>query len=215
MKVEFLAIEGCIGSGKTTLANMLSEAFNARLLSERFAENPFLEKFYENKEQFGFATEMSFLADRYQQINEFFKPDLFKPKVISDYASFKSLLFAKQNLSEAEFILYRQFYELSLGKLNQPQLILHLNRPTDVLFTLIEKRGREYEKTITEDYLVGLKNAYNSYYNSRPKQNVIFLELGDVDFVHSKKHYLNIKNLIETYDYKEARKKNHLDVNKI
>lgn len=215
MNIEFLAIEGCIGSGKSTLAKMLAKEFNTRLLMERFAENPFLEKFYENKEQHAFATEMSFLADRYQQINEFFKPDLFKPKVISDYGSFKSLLFAKQNLNETEYKLYRQFYELSLGKLRQPQLILHLNRPTEVLLKLIEKRGRVYEKTITGDYLTDLKSSYLSYYNSRPEQNVIFLELDDADFVHNKSCINGIFKLVQSIDLKAVRKKNHLYVNKI
>jgi deoxyguanosine kinase len=181
---DFVAIEGCIGSGKTTLAKLLAEKLNARLLLERFRENAFLESFYEDPKRYAFPTEMSFLADRYQQMSGFFEPDIFQPMVISDYMPYKSLIFAQQNLDNNEFNLYKDFHSLSLAKLVQPDLILHLNRPTNTLLELIKKRGRSFEKGINPDYLNKLKTAYSQAYRSiEGIGRIAVLELADADFV--------------------------------
>ncbi len=203
MRYNYLAIEGSIGSGKTTLAKMLAKDFNARLLLERFAENPFLERFYQDAKQYAFSTEMSFLADRYQQLEQFFKPDIFQPKIISDYAYFKSLIFAQQNLDPREFALYRQFYEISFKQMPSPDLILHLNRPTAHLLKLIKHRGRTYEQEIQETYLNELKQNYLQFYKVSSQHKILILDLGEMDFVKDKEALHLIVKLLEN-EYPEG-----------
>ncbi len=160
----YLAIEGNIGSGKTTLAEYLAEELQANLLLERFADNPFLADFYREPERYAFSVEMSFLADRYQQLAHLpERRDLFRNGLIADFAPFKSLLFAQCNLPEEEFKLYRQFWQMSLGKLPQPDALVFLKRPLESLLRNIASRGRSYEKQISPAYLSQLQAKYREY----------------------------------------------------
>lgn len=197
MKYNFVAIEGSIGVGKTTLAKMFARDFNARLLLERFEENPFLEKFYSDPERYAFATEMGFMADRYQQLAHFFEPDIFQPNIVSDYAAFKSLIFAKQNLDESEFHLYRQFYDISFKHIQQADLIVHLNRPTEVLLEHIKRRGRSFEQEINASYLADLKQQYLQFYTQFPKSKVLVVELESLDFIGDEAVYADLKGLLK------------------
>ena len=183
---KYIAIEGNIGSGKTTLAKLLSEKLNARLVLEEFEENPFLGRFYEDKERFAFSVEMSFLADRYHQLSNLpTTQDLFLPNLVADYAPFKSLIFAQSNLPEAEFQLYRKFWQMALGKVRQPDLLIFLHRPLDSLLANIDKRGRSYEENMSHDYLLRLNESYASFIKQNWASKIIDLNADSFDFLHS------------------------------
>ena len=154
MKYNFITIEGNIGAGKTTLAHLLSKHFNARLILEEFAENPFLPNFYENKEQYAFPLELFFMAERYKQLKELLQSkDLFQNLTISDYLFTKCLLFAKVNLPEQEFLLYQKLFDIINPQLVQPDLLIYLHAPINKLKENIKKRNRSYEQSIGRDYL--------------------------------------------------------------
>jgi len=183
---KYIAIEGNIGSGKTTLAKLLSEKLNARLVLEEFEENPFLGRFYEDKERFAFSVEMSFLADRYHQLSNLpTTQDLFLPNLVADYAPFKSLIFAQNNLPEAEFQLYRKFWHMAFSKVRQPDLLIFLHRPLKSLLTNIDKRGRSYEENMSHDYLLSLNKSYASFIKQNWSSKIIDLNADDFDFLHS------------------------------
>lgn len=183
---KYIAIEGNIGSGKTTLAKLLSERLHARLVLEEFEENPFLGRFYEDKERFAFSVEMSFLADRYHQLSNLpTTQDLFLPNLVADYAPFKSLIFAQNNLSEVEFQLYRKFWQMALGKVRQPDLLIFLHRPLESLLRNIDKRGRFYEKNMSHNYLLRLNESYASFIKQNWASKVIDLNADYFDFLHS------------------------------
>jgi 2-amino-4-hydroxy-6-hydroxymethyldihydropteridine diphosphokinase len=153
-KYNYVAIEGNIGAGKTTLANMIGDEFNARLVLERFADNPFLPKFYKDKERYAFPLEMSFLADRYQQLSDDIAQfDLFKNLIVSDYYIFKSLIFSQITLQKEEYNLYRRMFDVMYKEITKPDLYIYLYQNTDRLLENIKKRGREYEKNIQPGYL--------------------------------------------------------------
>jgi deoxyadenosine/deoxycytidine kinase len=173
---KFIAIEGNIGSGKTTLAHVLARRLNARLLLEEFEDNPFLTKFYENPQRYAFSLEMSFLADRYHQLQQNLVEDLFQPTLIADYAPWKSLIFAQCNLGEDEFKLYRQFWEMSLGKVAQPDLIVYLRRPIRSLQANIALRGRPYEQGIAKDYLKDIGDRYENFFRHRASLHLLPVE---------------------------------------
>ncbi len=183
-KVNYIAIEGNIGAGKTTLSKLLAQELNARLILEGFEDNPFLKKFYEDPNRYAFSVEMAFLADRYHQLQALQSTeDLFQPLIISDYAPFKSLIFAQSNLEEDEFRLYREFWQMALGKLRQPDLILYLNRPLSSLQNNIAKRGREYEKNMSIPYLEKLSERYAFYLKNNWQEKLIYIEADNWDFL--------------------------------
>ena len=148
-KYNYIAIEGNIGAGKTSLASLMSDEFNARVVLERFADNPFLPKFYEDKERFAFPLEMSFLADRYQQLSDDLAQfNLFKNLIVSDYYIFKSLIFAQVTLQKEEYALYRKMFDIMYKEISKPDLYIYLYQNTDRLLENIKKRGRDYEQNI-------------------------------------------------------------------
>ena len=158
MSLDFLVIEGNIGAGKTTFAKMLSEEYDAKLILERFAENPFLPKFYSDPEKYSFPLELSFLAERYGQLKkELTNRDLFHQHTIADYYFMKSLIFAQNTLVQDEYNLYRNFFDIIYERLPKPDLFVYLHLPEDQLIVNIRKRGRDYEKTIDVDYLKKIK----------------------------------------------------------
>lgn len=188
---NYIAVEGNIGAGKTSLSTMISQDFNAKLILERFRDNPFLPKFYEDKDRYAFSLEMAFLADRYQQLSDdLAQYDLFKDFVISDYDVFKSLIFARITLQEDEFKLYHKLFHLMYRELVKPDLYIYLYQNTDRLLENIRTRGRDYEQNIQPEYLVDINNSYLTFIKSQNKMNVQIIDISDRDFVNNRKDYL-------------------------
>lgn len=194
---NYIAIEGNIGAGKTSLATMISKDFNAKLILERFAENPFLPKFYEDAKRYAFTLEMSFLADRYQQISDDLSQlDLFKDFIISDYDIFKSLIFSKITLPEDEFKLYRKLFYLMYKDIAKPELYVYLYQNTARLQENIKKRGREYELNIENEYLDKINSGYLEFLKNQSELHVKIIDISERDFVDNRKDYLWILNEI-------------------
>jgi len=192
-KYNFIAIEGNIGAGKTSLASKIAEDFNAKLVLERFADNPFLPKFYKDKNRYAFPLEMSFLADRYQQSQDDLNQlDLFKDFIIADYDIYKSLIFAKITLQEEEFNLYRKLFDIMYKETKKPELYLFLHQNTDKLLQNIQKRGRNYEKTIQPDYLEAVQKGYLDFIKTLPKNQVKMIDISNLNFVEKREDYLKI-----------------------
>lgn len=190
---NYIAVEGNIGAGKTSFATMVSEDFNAKLILERFKDNPFLPKFYEDQPRYAFPLEMSFLADRYQQLSDdLAQYDLFKDFVISDYDVFKSLIFAKITLHEDEYLLYQKLFHLMYKELVKPDLYVYLYQNTERLLANIKKRGREYEQNIEADYLANINRSYLSFIKSQPGLNVKIIDISELDFVKRREDYLTL-----------------------
>jgi len=187
---NFIAIEGNIGAGKTTLANKIAEDFNGKLVLERFADNPFLPKFYEDQGRYAFPLEMSFLADRYQQFtDDTSQYDLFKSFMVSDYDIYKSLIFAQVTLQKEEFALYRKLFNLMYKEVKKPKIYVYLYQSTGRLLENIKKRGRDYEQNIESDYLEKINAGYFDFIKSYPEQNNLIIDLGDMDFVENQEDY--------------------------
>ena len=194
---NYIAIEGNIGAGKTSLATMLSHDFNAKLILERFADNPFLPKFYEDAKRYAFTLEMSFLADRYQQISDDLSQlDLFKDFIVSDYDVFKSLIFSKVTLPEDEFKLYRKLFYLMYKDIAKPDLYVYLYQNTQRLQQNIKKRGRDYEQDIQDDYLDKINSGYLEFLKSQTDFNIKIIDISDKDFVENREDYLSILDAI-------------------
>lgn len=190
-KYNYIAIEGNIGAGKTSLAHKIAQDFNARLLMERFADNPFLPKFYNDAQRYAFTLEMSFLADRYQQISEdLAQLDLFKQFVVSDYDVFKSLIFSKITLNTDEYGLYRKLFYLMYKDIPKPELYIYLYQNTERLQQNIKKRGRDYEQNIADDYLDKINSGYLEFLKSQKDFNVKIIDVSNRDFVANRSDYL-------------------------
>jgi len=188
---NFIAIEGNIGAGKTSLANKIAQDFNAKLILERFADNPFLPKFYKEPERYAFTLEMSFLADRYQQISDDLSQlDLFKDFMVSDYDVYKSLIFSKITLPEDEFRLYRKLFYQVYKDIAKPDLYVYLYQNTERLQANIKKRGRNYEKDIEDEYLEKINAGYLEFLRSQAEMNVKIIDISDKDFVKNRADYL-------------------------
>ncbi|WP_405606420.1 2-amino-4-hydroxy-6-hydroxymethyldihydropteridine diphosphokinase [Polaribacter sp. Asnod1-A03] len=199
-KYNYIAIEGNIGAGKTSLSNMMSEEFNAKLVLERFADNPFLPKFYEDKERYALPLEMSFLADRYQQLtDDLAQFDLFKNFIISDYYIFKSLIFAQVTLQKEEYQLYRKMFDLMYKEITKPDLYIYLYQNTERLLENIKKRGRKYEQNIEISYLKSIHNGYKNFINTEKNLNILIIDVSDLDFVKNRIDYKYILNKIKFY----------------
>ena len=188
---SFIAIEGNIGAGKTSLTYMMAQDFNAKSIFERFADNPFLPKFYEDAERYAFTLEMSFLADRYQQISEdLAQLDLFKDFIIADYDVFKSLIFSKITLPEDEFLLYRKLFYQVYKDFKRPDLYVYLHQDTDKLKQNIKKRGRIYEKNLTSEYLDQIHMGYLEFMKNNPQSKVKIIDISTRDFIENRHDYL-------------------------
>ena len=195
---NYIAIEGNIGSGKTSLSKQISADFNTKLMLERYIDNPFLAKFYENPRDFAFKLEMSFLADRYQQTNEDLSQlNFFNKNIISDYDIHKSLIFSKINLNSDEFNLYRKLFYSLYKSIVKPDLIIFLNQTIENLKGNIKKRGRDYESSISNEYLISINKSYSEFFKSRPDLNVKFIDVSEIDFVKNRLDYLSIINQID------------------
>ena len=207
MKYNFITIEGNIGAGKTTLAHLLSKHFNARLILEEFAENPFLPKFYENKQQYAFPLELFFMAERYKQLKELLQSkDLFQNITISDYLFTKCLLFAKVNLPEQEFLLYQKLFDIINPQLIQPDLLIYLHAPINKLKENIKKRNRSYEQSIGADYLFSLQETYTSYIKQH-QVKTLFVDISNADFLGNEKQ---LQTLLDALDKEYDNGQNYL-----
>ncbi len=189
-ELNFVTIEGNIGAGKTSLAHRLSEDFKAKLVLERFADNPFLPKFYADQARYAFPLEMSFMADRYQQFTEDTSQfDLFKKFMVSDYDVYKSLIFAKVTLQPDEYRLYRKVFDLMYREVRKPNLYVYLYQTTDRLLENIKRRGRSYEQQIEADYLERINKGYFEFIKSYPEQKTLVLDVSSLDFVQNPGDY--------------------------
>ncbi|OFX18153.1 MAG: hypothetical protein A2033_01030 [Bacteroidetes bacterium GWA2_31_9] len=200
--MNYLVIEGNIGAGKTSLAKQIACDFNAKLILEQFAENPFLPKFYENPERYSFPLELSFLAERYHQLNkELNNNDLFHPITIADYYFMKSLIFSKKTLSDDEYSLYRQIFNIIYNSIPKPDLFVYLHLPIDRLLENINKRGRNYEKNIKADYLESIQNGYFEFFKQSIDNKFLIIDTSNLDFVNKPSDYVTIKELVFNNTY--------------
>jgi len=198
--LSFIAIEGNIGAGKTTLANRIAEDFNGKLVLERFADNPFLPKFYEDQGRYAFPLEMSFLADRYQQFTDDTSQfDLFKNFMVSDYDIYKSLIFAQVTLQKDEFNLYRKLFNLMYKEVKKPRIYVYLYQSTERLLENIKNRGRSYEQSIEPAYLDKINKGYFDFFKSYPEQNTLIIDVGELDFVSRLEDYNTIIDRIKNF----------------
>ena len=199
-KYNYIAIEGNIGAGKTTLSKMMSDEFNAKIVLERFADNPFLPKFYKDEERYAFPLEMSFLADRYQQLtDDLAQFDLFKSLIVSDYYIFKSLIFAQVTLHKDEYVLYRKMFDLMYKEITKPDLYVYLYQNTDRLLKNIKKRGRAYEQDISPEYLNKIHNGYSNFIKTQQDLNTLIIDVSDLDFVNNSTDYQLIIDKINNH----------------
>src|ERR1035437_1176699 len=202
IKYNYVVVEGNIGSGKTTLASRISDQFNAHLILEHFGDNPFLPKFYDDPRKYSFQLELSFLASRYKQLKEELVPqDLFKTFTIADYYFMKSLVFAASTLPEDEYNLYRQIFYIIYGSLPKPDIYVYLHLNPERLLQNIEKRDRNYEKTITKEYLQKIQDSYFSFFKQNPDNKYLILDINGIDFVSCESHYTKIIDKIFFDDY--------------
>lgn len=192
-----IVIEGNIGAGKTTLATKISEDFNAKLVLEGFADNPFLPKFYKDQNRYAFPLEMSFLADRYQQLSDdLTQLDLFKKFTVADYFIFKSLIFARVTLAEDEYRLYHKIFDIMYKEIPKPDLYVYLYQNTEQLLANIKKRGRSYEQEIPSDYLDKINKGYLEFIKQQKDLNVLVIDVSDKDFVENQQDYISILELL-------------------
>jgi deoxyguanosine kinase len=196
--LNFIAIEGNIGAGKTTLTTKIAEDFNAKMVLERFADNPFLPKFYKDQNRYAFPLEMSFLADRYQQLaDDLSQFDLFKDFILTDYHIFKSLIFAKITLNEEEFRLYKTIFDIIYKEMPKPDLYVYLYQNSDRLLQNIKKRGRPYEQEIQATYLDKINKGYIDYINSQIDLNCLIIDVSAFDFVKKPDDYIKVLEMIQ------------------
>lgn len=182
---DFIAIEGVIGAGKTSLATLLAEQRKARLVLEEYEDNPFLPKFYEDRNRYAFQTQLAFLASRFKQQQNMMAQDLFHDLTISDYIFDKDRIFARLNLGEDELALYDTIFNIMSGLTVQPNLIVFIQSSVDRLIQNINLRGRTYEQHITPDYLRELNTAYNHFFYHYNRTPVIFINTTNIDFVNN------------------------------
>ena len=190
---QFIAIEGVIGVGKTTLARMLAKRRQARLVLEEFEDNPFLPKFYEDRKRYGFQTQLAFLASRFRQQQNMMSQDLFHTMTVSDYIFEKDRIFARLNLDSDEMALYDSIYSIMTGIAAQADLVVFLQSSVERLMQNIDQRGREYEQHITPEYIRDLNEAYNHFFYHYQRSPVVFINVNDVDFVQTPEHLLYIE----------------------
>tara|TARA_R110002020_G_scaffold23587_3_gene78451 strand:- start:20068 stop:21207 length:1140 start_codon:yes stop_codon:yes gene_type:complete len=199
-KLRFITIEGNIGAGKTTLAQMIADDYNAKLVLERFADNPFLPKFYEDQNRYAFPLEMSFLADRYQQfMDDTSQFDLFKNFMVSDYDLNKSLIFANITLQKEEFALYRKLFGFMHREVKRPDILIYLHQDTQRLLENIKVRGRAYEQNIKDTYLEKINRGYQDFIKGLPENKRLILDLSELDFVSSPGDYAHILDQLEQF----------------
>lgn len=205
MLFNYLVIEGNIGAGKTSLAKKIAKEYNANLILERFANNPFLPKFYKDPDRYSFPLELSFLADRYKQLkDDLGNFDLFKTFTIADYYFMKSLIFSRATLPQDEFHLYRQLFYIIYNSLPKPDLFVYLHVNVDRLLTNIRNRGRSYEQQITPEYLEKIQEGYFDFFKQHPEYRFLVVDINQLDFVENQNHYKLIIDAIFSQSYSQG-----------
>ncbi len=205
MSINYLVIEGNIGTGKTSLSKKIAEDVNAKLILEQFADNPFLPKFYENPERYSFPLELSFLADRYNQLKKNLESlELFSSMIISDYFFMKSLIFSSSTLQDDEYKLYRQLFNIIYGSLPKPDLYVYLHKDIDNLLKNIKLRGRQYEQNISSEYLKSIENGYFNFFKQQKDLKILMIDTNNIDFVNNSRDYQTITNTIFNNNYNKG-----------
>jgi deoxyguanosine kinase len=180
---RYIVVEGPIGVGKTSLARLLAEEFNARLILEQVEENPFLKKFYENPRLNAFPAQLFFLLSRYRQQRDLAQQELFAKSTVADYLIGKDQIFAQVNLGPEEFALYRQLYQLLEPRLAKPDLVIYLQARTDVLLARLRKRDRDYERRISPEYVERIAEAYRDYFFHYDDTPLLVVNCSEIDFI--------------------------------
>ncbi len=193
---RYIAVEGPIGVGKTSLAKRLAQTFNYDIVLEKPEENPFLERFYRNPRQYALSTQLFFLFQRAQQLQDLKQDDLFEPVRVADFLIDKDRLFAQQNLDPDEFVLYENVYRHLTLHAPVPDLVIYLQAPTHVLLTRIQKRGIPAEQAIETDYLDRLNTAYTSFFHYYDQSPLLIVNSTDIDLVGRDEHYQQLVDRI-------------------
>ena len=202
MDLRYLVIEGNIGAGKTSLCQKIAKQQNAKLILEQFADNPFLPKFYRDPERYSFTLELSFLADRYNQLKKHLDNlDLFSELIIADYFFMKSLIFSSATLQEDEYRLYRQLFDIIYGSLPKPDLYVYLHKSVSNLMENIKIRGRKYEQNISFEYLKSIENGYFKFFKQQKELRILVVDTNLLDFVNDESDYTILVNAIFEGDY--------------
>jgi deoxyguanosine kinase len=183
---RFIAVEGAIGAGKTSLVNLLGEQYGARLILEDTDSNPFISKFYEDKEAYSFQTQVFFLLSRYNQYMQLAQRDLFNSVIVIDYLFQRDKVFARLNLEDHEFSLYEQIFNLIDAKAPKPDLVIYLQASTEVLQERVAKRGRKYENFMDPDYLDSVNKAFNNFFFYYSETPILVINTNEIDFVEKK-----------------------------
>ena len=192
----YIAVEGLIGAGKTTLCKRLTERFQGRTVLEEFEDNPFLPKFYEDQQRYAFSVELSFLAQRYHQLKKVGERSLFEPVTVADYSIGKSLVFARVTLPPDEFALFRDLYDIMYSGLPRPDLLVYLHLPMERVRERIRMRGRSYEQSITADYLARLQDGYLDHLQKSSAQRTVVIDLGEADLLHDPVAFARVLELL-------------------
>jgi deoxyguanosine kinase len=194
---RFIAVEGNIGAGKTTLCKKMSADFDCHLILEQFTDNPFLPPFYDNPDRYAFPVELFFMAERHKQLQgDLTQTKLFHKTTVSDYYFMKTLLFARSNLNEQEFQLFQQLFNVLNATFPNPDLLVYLHRPVPHLIDNIQKRGRNMEQEISAAYLEKIQQAYFEYFHTQEQFPILIIELEDADFVAEPAYYEMIHQLL-------------------
>jgi deoxyguanosine kinase len=201
---QFIAIEGNIGAGKTTLCQMIAGDHGCRLILEQFADNPFLPYFYDNPERYAFTVELFFMTERHKQLQEeLSQRDLFQDAILSDYFFMKTLLFARNTLTAEEFRLFQRLFHILNASFPKPDLLVYLHRPVEDLLRNIHKRGRSYEQEIAPEYLEKIQHAYLDFFKTETSLPILIVDVEDVDFVQNPGHYRQLVELLSR-DYEKG-----------
>lgn len=194
---KYICIEGNIGSGKTSLCEILAKQHSAQLILEEFDDNPFLPYFYQNPERFAFTVELFFMAERHKQISQVsLQKDLFSSFVLADYTFWKTLIFARKNLEEKEYKLFQRLFTILNATSPNPDLLVYLHRTPEKLLEQIRKRDRSYEGQITAAYLKSIQDSYFEFFYSQPTYPIVIIDIEEIDFIQHPTHLAELEQII-------------------
>ncbi len=202
--MKFLVIEGNIGAGKTSLVQKIIAKRNAQILLEQFEENPFLNLFYQQPERYALSVELSFLADRYLQLKNWFEHAGYRRLTVADYYFTKSLIFAKATLTGNEYELYEKFFKIIYPSLPKPDLYVYLHTTVDKLLKNIQKRGREYENSITAKYLTKIEESYMERIYSDDTIKYLIIDVSSIDYISNESDFDLVVNTIFNCTYNQG-----------